>query len=170
MSPLPGAAGRDVTRPATNLPRYSKTKSPSSSFYTSQVPTKSYLCSLMKKRNHISGWIRTALSFAVMLLFLSGYAIKYGHEYGLILPHKAETHKHVCNHPHHHHDHQDESETVDDCVICAFDFISQVPDTCDFCDKFLPLLGKTTPGFELDFYTSEAHQILSGRGPPYIIS
>ncbi len=125
----------------------------------------------MNQRNHISRRIKTALSFAVMLLFLSGYTIKYGHEYGLILPHKAETHKHVCNNPNHHHDHQDEKgDTAEDCGICAFDFISQVPETCNFCEIHLPVFGKTTPSFELDLYTSENHTLLSGRGPPQIIS
>jgi hypothetical protein len=125
----------------------------------------------MNHRNHNSRQIKTALSFAVMLLFLSGYAIKYGHEYGLILPHKVETHKHVCNHPHHQHDHQDENgDTSEDCIVCAFDFIAQVPETCDFCDKYLPVFGKTTASFELNLYTSEPHKLLSGRGPPHIIS
>ncbi|MBK7428103.1 MAG: hypothetical protein IPI60_14300 [Saprospiraceae bacterium] len=115
--------------------------------------------------------IKTALSFAVMLVFLCGYAIKYGHEYGLILPHQAETHKHVCNHPHHQHDNQDEDgDSAEDCVICAFDFISQVPETCEFSDLHLPVFGKTTANFELDLYTSEPHKLLSGRGPPAIIS
>lgn len=125
----------------------------------------------MKKRTHISRWIKTALSLAVMLVFLCGYAIKYGHEYGLILPHKAETQKHVCNHPHHHHDHQDAgNDAAEDCGICAFDFISQVPPTCDFCDLQLPAFGKTIPNFESDFYQSQTHILLSGRGPPHLIS
>ena len=125
----------------------------------------------MKNRTHISGWIRPALSFAVMLVFLCGYAIKYGHEYGLILPHKAETQKHVCNHPHHQHDHQDENGgSAEDCVVCAFDFISQVPETFEFIDLHLPVFGKTTPNFELDLYSSEPHKLLSGRGPPHLIS
>lgn len=125
----------------------------------------------MNHRNHINGLIKTALSFAVMLLFLSGYAIKYGHEYGLILSHNTETQTHVCNHPEHHHDHQNESgNSEEDCVICAFDFISQVPETCNFCDLHLPVFGNTKANFELDLYKSEPHKRLSGRGPPHIYS